>query len=86
LTGVIDWSDAHIGDPAIDLAWLLYGSGHFAAVRDAYRADETVCARARDWHQLGPWHEVLFGLDTDQPEFVASGLAGVRSRLTRPPA
>jgi hypothetical protein len=28
-----------------------------------------------------PWHEVVYGLDTEQPAFVASGLAGVRVRL-----
>ncbi|MFC6847283.1 phosphotransferase [Streptomyces caelestis] len=26
LTGVIDFGDAHIGDPAVDLAWALNGT------------------------------------------------------------
>jgi hypothetical protein len=28
-----------------------------------------------------PWHEVQYGVETDQPRFVESGLAGVRERL-----
>jgi hypothetical protein len=40
-----------------------------------------VLTRGRDWHLIGPWHEVLFGLDTDQPDFVASGLEGTTARL-----
>ena len=84
VTGVIDWGDCGVGDPALDLAWTLYGAGPaFAgALETAYSADARACARARDWHLLGPWHEVLYGLDTDQPAYVASGLAGAVTRLT----
>lgn len=83
LHGVIDWSDAHIGDPALDLAWVLNGSepAFAAGVAATYGAAPTVVRRARDWYLLGPWHEVLYGLETDQPDFVTSGLAGTRDRL-----
>ena len=40
-------------------------------------------ARARDWHQLGPWHEVLYGLGDGGADFVDSGLAGTVARLER---
>ena len=85
VTGVIDWSDAVIGDPALDLSWGLHGSSpeFAAALAAAYRPDADLVARSRLWHQLGPWHEVAYGLDTDQPEFVSSGLAGVLARLGR---
>jgi len=84
VTGVIDWGDACVGDPSIDLAPTTIGPAPaFAqAVLEAYRPDADQLARARDWHLLGPWHEVLFGLDTDQPDFVTRGLAGVITRLT----
>ena len=83
LHGVIDWTDAHVGDPALDLAWALYGATpDFAAgVAATYGAGPGVVRRARDWHLLGPWHEVLYGQLTAQPAFVASGLAGVVHRL-----
>ncbi len=43
IVGVIDWSDARVGDPAIDLAWALYGTPEpFAeAVATAYGVPTT---------------------------------------------
>jgi aminoglycoside phosphotransferase (APT) family kinase protein len=87
VSGVIDWSDACLGDPALDLAWLVYGtSSRFAeALLDAYAGDTEshalLRARALFYHRLGPWHEVLYGLESERPELVASGLAGIRQRL-----
>jgi hypothetical protein len=82
---VIDWGDSCVTDPAVDLAWTALGStAAFAeAVLAAYRPDDDVLARARDWHLLGPWHEVLYGLGEGGPEFVESGLAGTVERLER---
>ncbi|MEU7893469.1 phosphotransferase [Nonomuraea sp. NPDC049152] len=84
LTGVIDFSDAHVGDRALDLSWILYGTPRpFAdAVADEYGVSEQERDRALVWHRLGPWHEVLYGLDTDDPSSVESGLEGVAARLT----
>jgi aminoglycoside phosphotransferase (APT) family kinase protein len=83
VTGVIDWGDSCVGDPALDLAWTTIGAqpGFAAAVRTAYRPGKGLRARARDWHLLGPWHEVLYGLGDGGPPFVESGLAGTVSRL-----
>jgi aminoglycoside phosphotransferase (APT) family kinase protein len=85
VTGIIDWGDSCIGDPALDLAWTTLGAGRpFAeAVHATYRPDDEQVARVRDWHQLGPWHEVLYGLGEGGPDFVESGLAGTVSRLER---
>jgi aminoglycoside phosphotransferase (APT) family kinase protein len=85
LVGVIDWTDAQVGDPALDFAWLLTGLGErFASeLLAAYEGDvdETFRARAAFLHMLGPWHEVLYGLDFGLPRYVESGLAGIRARL-----
>jgi aminoglycoside phosphotransferase (APT) family kinase protein len=75
LVGVIDWGDARIGDPAIDYAWLL--NGPFPD----WQVDYDLRRRARIYHRLVPWFEVHYGDFTDQPEWVRSGLAGVRARL-----
>jgi aminoglycoside phosphotransferase (APT) family kinase protein len=75
LAGVIDWGDARVGDPAIDYAWLL--NGPFPA----WDVDADLRRRARIYHRLGPWFEVHYGDFTDQPQWVRSGLAGIRSRL-----
>lgn len=83
VSGVIDWGDSGVSDPALDLAWTVYGSApEFSeALLAAYGPDDEVLARGRDWHLIGPWHEVLFGLDTAQPDYVESGLAGAAARL-----
>jgi aminoglycoside phosphotransferase (APT) family kinase protein len=85
VTGVIDWGDCGVGDPALDLAWTRYGAGpaFAAALEAAYSPDHAVLARGLDWHLIGPWHEVIYGLDTDQPSYVESGLTGAVSRLHR---
>lgn len=75
LVGVIDWGDARVGDPAIDYAWLL--NGPFPD----WEVDDELRRRARIYHRLGPWFEVEYGFRIEQPEWVESGLAGVRSRL-----
>ncbi|WDV54992.1 phosphotransferase [Streptomyces coeruleorubidus] len=84
LTGVIDFGDAHIGDPAIDLAWALNGtSPAFAeACITAYAAPPALRERSRIWHRLGPWYEVTHGLDIGDQDTVRSGLDGVRDRLS----
>jgi aminoglycoside phosphotransferase (APT) family kinase protein len=86
VTGVIDWSDARIGDPAYDFSWLLHGTPPAFAetVVAAYGSDDpSLRDRALFFHRLGPWHELHYGLHFDQPCFVESGLAGVRGRLPR---
>jgi aminoglycoside phosphotransferase (APT) family kinase protein len=88
VTGVIDWSDARVGDPALDFGWLLHAPAEAfretlleAYVAEGGRVDSTFRERALYFRQLGPWHEVLFGLRTGEAELVESGLTGVRARL-----
>ena len=75
LAGVIDWGDARVGDPALDYAWLL--NGPFPG----WDVDDELRRRARIYHRLGPWFEVHYGVFTDQPGWVESGLRGIRERL-----
>jgi aminoglycoside phosphotransferase (APT) family kinase protein len=75
LAGVIDWGDARIGDPAIDYSWLL--NGPFPD----WEVDDELRRRAGIYHGLAPWFEVHYGVFTEQPRWIESGLAGVRSRL-----
>ena len=84
VVGVIDWSDARIGDLALDLSWCLNGTSEAAAsaIARIYGVEQDMRERSLFYHRLGPWHEVVYGLDTGQEGFVASGLAGVRARLS----
>jgi aminoglycoside phosphotransferase (APT) family kinase protein len=84
LSGVIDWSDAQVGDPAIDLAWLLHGTPREfgSRVLDAYPGNvDGIEQRSLFWHRLGPFHEVVYGLDRGDDGFVESGLEGITARL-----
>ncbi|MBP2477196.1 aminoglycoside phosphotransferase (APT) family kinase protein [Crossiella equi] len=84
LTGVIDFTDAHVGDAAVDLAWALYGTSApcAAALAQAYGGvSADLRRRALAWHRLGPWFEVVHCLRLGRAEEVGSGLAGVRARL-----
>jgi aminoglycoside phosphotransferase (APT) family kinase protein len=86
VSGVIDWSDARVGDPALDFAWLLFGLDEVfsEALLECYsgsESDDSLRERALFYHRLGPWHEVLYGLERGGGAFVESGLAGVRRRL-----
>jgi aminoglycoside phosphotransferase (APT) family kinase protein len=86
LSGVIDWGDASVGDPAIDFAWLLHRApeaGERALAAYGGAPDERFRERAAFYDRLGPWYEVTYGLDTDRPGFVETGLRGVRARLPR---
>ncbi|CAN5835711.1 hypothetical protein BH23ACT10_BH23ACT10_22880 [soil metagenome] len=85
VTGIIDWSDMAVADPAIDGAWLLNGSD--GALRqpllDRWNIDDGMVRRADLIRRLGPWWEVYYGLEQDRADLVVSGLAGVDARLPR---
>jgi aminoglycoside phosphotransferase (APT) family kinase protein len=83
VVGVIDWSDARVGDAALDLAWCLNGTPQelAAALARTYDVGTDVHERSLFYHRLGPWYEVVYGLETGQEQFVASGVEGVRARL-----
>jgi aminoglycoside phosphotransferase (APT) family kinase protein len=83
VVGVIDWSDARVGDAALDFAWCLNGTAPEVAdaVAQTYGVDADIRERSLFYHRLGPWYEVVYGLETGQDRFVASGVEGVRARL-----
>jgi aminoglycoside phosphotransferase (APT) family kinase protein/isopentenyldiphosphate isomerase len=83
LVGVLDWKDARMADPAVDLAWPLYGTPEpFAeAVATSYGVTDDELARALDWHRLSPWYEAMWGLGPGGPEVLASGVRGILALL-----
>ena len=86
ITGIIDWGDAAIGDPAIDFTGLLdaYGEDFTERVLSHYQGDMDASFRdrMRFYHGVIPLNSVLFGLATGQAEYVREGLAEI-ARLTR---
>lgn len=85
VTGVIDWGDAMIGDPALDFAGFagLGGAALVGRLLAGYdrSADDRLPARAAWYARLGPFHELRFGLRMSLEGHVAAGLAGVRRLL-----
>jgi aminoglycoside phosphotransferase (APT) family kinase protein len=83
ITGIIDWTDSEIGDPALDLSWLLTGAPAALAegVVQTYEVTPDLRQRALDWHRLGPWYAVHRGLLLDLPDEVEEALAEILARL-----
>jgi hypothetical protein len=71
------------GDQQLDLAWCLNGTTSEVAdaIAHTYGVDPALIERAPFYHRLGPWYEVVYGLETSQKRFVESGIEGVRARL-----
>ncbi|HEX8002496.1 MAG TPA: phosphotransferase [Mycobacteriales bacterium] len=84
LTGVLDWSDAHVGDPAMDLTWFVQCLG-VAGAREALAAYappdgvplDALWRRAFAHAVVQPVHAVLWGLDHGRPSYVARQLARI---------
>ncbi|HEU5099288.1 MAG TPA: phosphotransferase [Roseiflexaceae bacterium] len=84
ITGIIDWGDVAIGDPAIDFAGLLdaYGEEFVERVLAHYQGqiDTGFQKRMRFYWGAMPLNTVLFGLTTGQDAYVQEGLSIVSSK------
>lgn len=78
VTGIIDWSDIAIGDPAADFAGMFHWGGEefVARVRSHYGGDvaETLVARARFMAACRGVGDVRFGIETERREYVVGGI------------
>jgi aminoglycoside phosphotransferase (APT) family kinase protein len=76
LTGIIDWSDAALADPARDLGRLLrdFGGGVAAAVLSRTGGDERLMARATFYARCALLEDLAYGIDTSRPPYIAHAL------------
>jgi aminoglycoside 2''-phosphotransferase len=85
LTGVIDWGDVSIGDPAQDFVGFYHSLGRpFAEkVLASYTlpVDDTFWRRVAFYAGLDPFHTMRFGIIDGQQALVAEGLAALRAQL-----
>jgi aminoglycoside 2''-phosphotransferase len=81
LAGVIDWGDAVVGDPAMDVVGLFhdFGPDFTARVLDAYQGvvDDTFQRRAAFYTCIVPLHAIRFGFETNNQEYLNRGLERV---------
>ncbi|MHB8926136.1 MAG: phosphotransferase [Bacillota bacterium] len=83
LTGVIDFEDAAVGDPAFDFTGL---AGLGPGALDNYKgpSDAGFAERIEFYRRLVPLHELLYGIEEGLPERVAGGLLRLRRDLAGP--
>jgi aminoglycoside 2''-phosphotransferase len=87
LTGVIDFGDAEIGNPAYDFAAASAGMFEALGIKDQLPAlfreagfDEVRMGGWQDFTSIWwPLFDVLHGLDTDEPDFIESGITALNA-------
>lgn len=85
VVGVIDWTDAAVGDPALDFAGLIHWQGLAFAreVADLYEGprDADLLERAR-WHAIcAGIHTLDLGRTAAKPRWVRAGLRAIENAL-----
>jgi aminoglycoside phosphotransferase (APT) family kinase protein len=87
ITGVIDWSDAVLGDPALDLGLVLRDlgpdAGEVAVARYVARAPDGadiagVLPRARFLARVRALEDLAYGVDEDAPLYRDNALRAIR--------
>lgn len=84
--GIIDFEEAHMGDPAWDFCSLLaeYGAAFLRNVLTAYEGckDQSLLKRIQFHAGRIIFCELLYGIEYDQPEFTAHGLTRLRRAIS----
>ena len=81
ISGVIDWGDVWIGDPAMDFAGFAasYDAATLDALLRAYGPVDVGFRRRANWYaRLGPFHLLYFGLHIGDPARIAEGHTAIR--------
>lgn len=84
ITGVIDFGDARIGDPAYDFQWREgFGetSWHELLTRYRLEIDESFFRRLEFYKRRQPLGEILYGVVCDAPEHITTGLQALRQEI-----
>lgn len=78
ITGIIDWGDAVIGDPAIDFTGIYWDCGEEFTRRVlatyAGKVDGTFWERAVFYYKIGAFHEIIYGQLIDDDAHIRNGL------------
>jgi len=81
VVGIIDWSDATIGDPALDFAGLFHDIGECFTDRVLARytgeVDESFRRRIRFYARIIPFHDLRFALVTGDEDLRRNALAEI---------
>jgi aminoglycoside 2''-phosphotransferase len=85
-TGILDWGDSAIMDPAIDFAGLFELNRELGyATLDAYgHESDDFRARVEVYWRLLPYFEILYGIYSNIPKLREIGVERLRKRLEAP--
>ena len=87
LSGVIDFGNAGLGDPALDIAYLIAPFGYGDKIIDRlaldYPLDDDLLARARFYVSTFALQEALYGIEHDNTRAFNLGLAGYHPPTAR---
>jgi aminoglycoside phosphotransferase (APT) family kinase protein len=82
VTGIIDWSEISVGDPAIDFAGMFHWGGldFLNAVLSHYRhhLDAGLRERARILAVARGIGDIVFGREMHRPEYIDAGVRALR--------
>jgi aminoglycoside 2''-phosphotransferase len=78
ITGIIDWGDVTLGDPALDFAGLSYLDNPQAlgqVIRQYAGADEQLIEKRARWYlKIGPFHQVRYGIEMGNSSSLEEGI------------
>lgn len=78
ITGIIDWGDAAIGDPAIDFTGIYWDCGEEftkqVLVKYGGKVDETFWERTVFYYKIGAFHEIEYGQLINDDVHIKNGL------------
>ncbi len=80
LTGVIDFEDTMIGDPAFDFCKVVHIEPETLDLYDGPR-DPGFELRIEFYRRLEPLHELRYGIESGLPDHVQAGRRGLRTIL-----
>ncbi len=87
LTGVIDWGDATIGDPALDFVGLhrRYGRAFIERILKEYQSivDVAFWQRVDFYLQYKPFAELLYGAYCENEQFTEQGMANLHAMFKK---
>ncbi|WP_424950274.1 phosphotransferase family protein [Deinococcus sp.] len=81
-TGLIDWSDSVLGDPALDLAGLLHWGGvrMLKAALESYGgADRATLRRAQWYAACRAFADIVYGQTQERPEYLLAAGRALRT-------
>ena len=86
ITGILDWADSRMGDPAVDFSELIYdyGEQYCRELISFYGEGEGagLMERAKMYLKLEGFRDLHYGIATDSAEFKARGIKNIE-KMTR---